>query len=547
MKIIFIFSIAIWTLVSCSDGPEVTRTDEEDPPVSPPSGGKTIIVKADDTWSVSGKNDIDVIRNYFYSGTLCNDNLTNDPGQALWNTELNYARGIGVHGMRSINGERGSNLDAAGNFMPHANLNAHLNVIHKHQWDLHLVVGQSKPAALSGDAWSWTGAQWDLYEDYAYKCLKYVMIDYAGGFPEALVEVENEVDIGGAQGRWFIDGGWSIGNLKGYYGYAKLYAQWSDAVKRFAQDYPGKKIRLLGPAITSNTIRGTALVPKENWALKFIDDARTNNWRVDGISFHQYGDKLQMLGQRPDYTNGEFPPFRSTVKNIRDKLDACGFSEAEIWITEWGANSWVGTERYKMNYRPTGGAFAAAFMHECLEIGIAGMVPLRLRDPNTDSDWSEIGSLATINKVIYPKPVFNVFRMFNQLPGDRKKVEWRKLHIQLGAIASASENKAGVLVYNYDWDDKAMIDRSEPHEVQVKIAARGVKGQITVKRYLMDQEYSNLAKYVDTDFLPPPVPACELQKVEEYTLQASQDTITLKPGTMGKSAVSLWLVSQETN
>lgn len=546
MKHYIHYIITICSLISCSNSENLVIDDDDDPVPPPPvTNFSTAIVKANQTVSASGKNDIDVIRNYYYSGTVCSDNLTNNAGQQLWPIELRYANMIGVHALRSINGERGSNLDAAGNFVAHANLNSHLNTIHNHQWDLHLVVGQHKPAVFPGDAWNWNAEQWNKYEDYAYKCLRYVMNDYKTGFPEAIVEVENEVDISGTAGRWFVEGKWNNGDLKAYAGYIKLYAEWSDAVKRFNRDFPAKKVKLFGPAVTVYTIWWTPMWCKENWALKLIADAKANNWLLDGISFHQYG--AEMLGDRPDYSAGKNPCFKTTIQQMQDKLNSSGFAGTEIWITEWGCSSWVGTERYKNNYRPVGGAFAAAFMHDCIDSGVDGMVPLRLRDPNTDADWSEIGSLATINKVIYPKPVFNVYQMFNMLQGERKKVEWKRGNCQLGAIAAANGNTAGVVVYNYDWDDIHILEKCEPHDVQVKIAGTGFTGQVNVKQYLMDSERSNVAKYVDTNFLPPPVAACELQKVEEYTTQAVQDTITLTVRTLDKSAVSLWLISKTSN
>ncbi len=501
-----------------------------------------VTVNADETVSVSGKNDIDVIRNYFYSGTICNDNLSNNSGQVLWASEGSYSSDINVHGLRSINGERGSSLDADGNFLPSNGLNSHLKTLHNHGWDLHMVVGQAKPAALSGDAWNWDSSQWSAYADYAYKCLKYVMIDFQGGFSKGIVEVANEVDISGSCGYWFVEGTWSNGDLKAYAGYIKCYAEWSDAVKRFNRDYPNNKVELFGPATTVFTIWWAGKWCKGNWALKLIDDAKTNNWELDGVSFHQYG--AEMLGSRPDYSNGQNPSFKSTIQKIRAELDENGFTQTEIWITEWGCSSWVGSERYNNNYRPVGGAFAAAFMQDCIDYGVDGMVPLRLRDPNSSSNWSEIGSLATINKVIYPKPVYNVFKMFNMLPGERKSIEWQNSNVQLGAIASADQNEIGVIVYNYDWDDKNIIDRSTPHDVQVRIVKKGLSGNLTVKRYLVDGETSNVAKYVDAGLLPD-IQDCELQQTDELTLRAVSDTLYLPVETLEQSAVSLYLIGKE--
>lgn len=496
----------------------------------------TIVVKTNETVSTSGRNDIGVLRNYFFSGSPNDDNLTNGPNQALWPVTMDYTNAIGAHGMRSINGERDCSLDANGNFTPSNNLIRHLNILHDSQRDLHFIVGQSRPPVFPDGAWNWDAGQWNAYEDYAYKCIKYVMVDYKGGFQKSIIEVGNELDISGTEGYWFVDGKWNNSDLKAYAGYIKCYAEWSDAIKRFNKDYPQKQVRLFGPAITTYTFWYT---PNLNWGLKFIEDAKTNNWQFDGLSFHEYG--AEMLGGRPDYSGGKLPSFKSVIKQLQDQLDLFGFTNTELWITEWGCTTWTGTERIKNNYRPVGGAFAAAFMHEGLDNGVDGMVPLRLRDENSSSGWDRLGCLATINGVVYPKPTYNVYRMFYQLPGQRKKTEWQNPNVQLGAIASASSDSIGVIVYNYDWDNQNIVDRSEPHDVQVKISGTNLPDSVTVRRFLMDAQTSNVAKYVDAGLVPS-VADCELQKVEEYTVKPVGGIITLPTKTIGQSAVSLWLV-----
>lgn len=546
--LLFVYSL-LFILTSCSQTEEMVENNPSDrdviasPAPAPPVLIPTAIIHMDKTVSASGRNDMDVLRNYFYSGTIGNDNLTNNATQELWPVELNYAENIGVHGLRSINGERNSNLDPEGNFIPSNNLKTHLNTIHNHGWDLHLVVGQSKPKILEGNAWQWGPQQWKAYEDYAYKCLQFVMNEYRGGFQHSIIEISNEVDISGKTGYWFVEGTWNNGDLKAYAGLIRCYEQWAKAVVHFERDFPEKRISLFGPAVTVYTIWWTPMWSKENWVLKFIDDCRANSWRLDGISFHQYG--AEMLGQRPDYSEGKNPKFSSTIGQIRDKLNNNGFSATQIWITEWGCSNWVGTERYKNNYRPVGGAFAAAFMHDALDHGVDGIVPLRLRDPNSSDDWSEIGSLATINKTIYPKPIYNVFKMFYQLPGERKKVEWKKPDVQLGAIASASQDRIGVIVYNYDWDDIKIVDRCLSHEVQVKVGTKNFTGPVKVKKFTVDSQHSNLARFVDIGQLPV-IEESELQLVDEYEVIAANDTITLKSARMEASSVSFWVLSKDS-
>ncbi|MGV8096826.1 MAG: glycosyl hydrolase [Mangrovibacterium sp.] len=499
----------------------------------------TVIVDADRSYNTSGRNDMDIVRKYFYSGTLCNDNLSANSTQRLYSEEIAYGDAIKLRGARSINAERSCSLDAKGGFVPSSYLKDALANIHNHQWRLHLVVGQTKPPHLSGNAWQWNATQWNAYEKYVYEFLKHVMNDFRGGFTEGMIEVSNEVDIAGPYGYWFVEGKWANhGDLKAFYGLMKCYAEWSDAVKRFNRDFPSKKVKLIGPAMTVYTMWWCK--DANNWALKFIEECKAKNYQMDGVSFHQYG--AEMLNLQPDYSSGKNPSFKSTIKKIQDKLNSNGFTNAEIWITEWGCSNWINTNRVKNNYRPVGGAFVAAIMVDALDSGVDGMVPLRFRDPNGSNTWTEIGSLATNNGKIYPKPTYNVFRMFNQLPGFRRKLAWQNQHYQLGAIAAASDNQVGVIVYNYDWDDIHIVDNSLPHDVQIKIAKQGVKGNVTVKRYLVDSEHSNLGKYIDAGKTPV-LEDVDLEQVEEFTVQASNGTIILPARTLGKSAVSMWVIN----
>ena len=260
---------------------------------------------------------------------------------------------------------------------------------------------------------------------------------------------------------------------------------------------------------------------------------------MDGVSFHQYG--AEMLNRQPDYSGGRNPSFRSTIKKIQDKMTSLGYTNSEIWITEWGVSNWINTARVKNNYRNVGGAFVAAFMVDALDAGVDGIVPLRFRDPNGSNTWTEIGSLATNNYQVYPKPTYNVFRMFNMLPGVRRILAWQNQGNQLGAIASASSSQIGVIVYNYDWDDIHIIDKSVPHNVQIKIAKSGVSGNLTVKRYLVDKSHSNLGKYLDAGQAPV-LADVDLEMVEQFTVQASNGSITLPARNLEQSATSMWVI-----
>ncbi len=74
----------------------------------------TVIIDADRSYNTSGRNDMDIVRKYFYSGSINNDNLSSNSTKPLFYEEAEYGQAIKLRGARAINAERGCYLDANG-------------------------------------------------------------------------------------------------------------------------------------------------------------------------------------------------------------------------------------------------------------------------------------------------------------------------------------------------------------------------------------------------------------------------------------------------
>ncbi len=97
------------------------------------------------------------------------------------------------------------------------------------------------------------------------------------------------------------------------------------------------------------------------------------------------------------------------------------------------------------------------------------------------------------------KPVLNVFRMFGMMTGERVEVKASNMYslknildssvrgqTDVGALASKSNNSAGVMLWNYHDEDK------QGDVCRVKVTIKGLPAKkITLAEYRIDNEHSN--------------------------------------------------------
>jgi hypothetical protein len=130
------------------------------------------------------------------------------------------------------------------------------------------------------------------------------------------------------------------------------------------------------------------------------------------------------------------------------------------------------------------------------------------------------------------------------LPGTRKAVAYCEQHPDVKAIASADASAAGLVVYNYNFRFNWPSDNTDLTAAQAvtpAFANLSFSGPVTVDRYLVDRETSNIARYLDAGEAPDHH-GTMLARVETCTATVSGGTLALPARVLGPSAVSLWIV-----
>ncbi|MDF3059107.1 MAG: glycosyl hydrolase 39 family protein [Rariglobus sp.] len=476
----------------------------------------------------SGMDDLARLRGYFDTATLPYDSPT-IVNETKWRMDQ-----LRANSFRSITDANGTYLNGT-TFVSSTPLTEKLDLYKDKGLSLpHIVVGSHQPSHLSGSAWLWTPAQWDQYEEYCYKFIKHVMTDYRGGWNEVRFEITNEMEV--AETYWSVNGSWSPGHLNRYNGFLKIYREWAQAAQRFANE-TGKQPRVMGPVTGVGSFLYWTDCPWYQW---FIRDVVAEGLRFDAFTLHFYGPS-DTVGSQPDYY-GDRIAFSTMITAIRNELISKGRSGTPIYVTEWGACDWFSRQNLMdaVNPTPVGGAWTAAFLREMLTTRIDDAVMLYFREPN-ENGWNEIAPLGSFGKVTYPKPSFNVLRMFAALPGTRKQVATSNWHGDLGVIASASADQIGVLVHNFNFDANNVLDKTEARSVTLTVSGAPFSGQQTVRRYLVDANNSNVDQYLLAG-QKPPLSKCELKLAETFTVTFSGGSAILPARTLGKSAVSLFLI-----
>jgi hypothetical protein len=135
-----------------------------------------------------------------------------------------------------------------------------------------------------------------------------------------------------------------------------------------------------------------------------------------------------------------------------------------------------------------------------------------------------------------PKAPANVFKMFAMMTGTRRAVTLPTASANLGAFAASDANSAGVVIFNYDYS-YAFADT--PQTFSVELDNLPLNGVVTVQRYLVDANTSNLEAYLNQPGHPDP----NLQMVESFPAQVQNGRLSLPSRTLGLG-VEFWRVLQ---
>jgi hypothetical protein len=138
--------------------------------------------------------------------------------------------------------------------------------------------------------------------------------------------------------------------------------------------------------------------------------------------------------------------------------------------------------------------------------------------------------------------------MVGRMAGARKAATVNTAKPNLLALSSSDSSSASLIVANYnyvfDYTHKNYSDLTQNETVTVGFKNLPFNGSVTVDRYLIDAQTSNLDFWVAAKKVPPSLQATQLQKVETFSAVASGGTLTLPARQLGPSATSLWIVHQ---
>jgi hypothetical protein len=404
----------------------------------------------------------------------------------------------------------------------------------------HVIVGQWAPASIGGNPQQWGAAQWSQYDSLCYAIVNYVANQYGGaGFNEALFEVGNELDITQDPRDLWLTTTPNVpqGDASRFAQYDVVYSHWAEAVATVAQQNPNKRVRIAAPATGFWTVYyGSGQL----WQNQIIQKYAANRLPLDVVSLHIYGADADYLS--------------TYAQSMRSTLNSVGYSKSEIWVTEWGPSSSGDSYYGAINGSHVGAAWAVYFLLQALKGTVTGGSFLEVRDnqgadtQGGNADLDGASWLHVQNSVEYPKAVTNAFSMVERMSGTRKFATLVSTKPDLRILASSDSASASLIVANYDYkfdyDHKNYSDLTKNESVTVEFKNLPFSGAVTVDRYLIDAQTSNLDYWLAADKVPPSVQATQLQKVESFPAQATAGDLTLPARQLGPSAVSLWIVHQ---
>jgi len=490
-----------------------------------------VTVDASQTLSETGGDDLAAARNIYASASSPESN----GGLSDWSL---ISSELAMKRMRIINALGDCALDASGTLAGCARLNDSLSHVKQFHLSPHVVVGQWVPSSIAGNPFQWGAAQWAQYDALSRAIVNYVVNEFAGaGFDEALFEVGNELEITpNARDLWLTTTPFvPQGDPSRFVQYDTVYSHWAKAVRAVAEQNPAKKIRIAGPATGLWTVE---YAPGPLWHIRMVQDYAARGLPLDVVSLHIYGFDASLLAKN--------------AQSIRNTLNASGNSKAEIWVTEWGASSSTDSFFGAINASHQGAAWAIYFLLQALKGGITGGSFLQIRD-NQGADIAGVNSNLYLaswnhveNRVEYPKPIANAMAMVTRMAGARKMAATSPAMTDLRVLASSDARSASVVVANYnylfDYNNKKYSDLSRDETVTVAIKNLPFRGPVTVDRYAIDAQTSNLNYWVAAGKLPPSLHSVQLQEVESFKARSKGGVLTLPATQLGPSAVSLWIV-----
>ena len=493
-----------------------------------------VTVDAGQTLSETGGDDILAARNTYSSASAPESNGGLYPDSNLISNEFQMRR------MRNINGLGDCAVDGTGTLTGCTRLKTDLQSIAFKGITPHVIVGQWAPASIGGDPLKWGDAEWAQYDALSYAIVNYVANQYGGtGFPEALFEVENEMDTTTDPRALWLTTNSTVnqGDPSRFAQFDKVYVHWANAVDLVAKQNPTKKIRIAGPSTGFWSVNyGSGQL----WQNQVVQNFANQHVRMDVVSLHIYSREVNDLAKY--------------AQSIRSTLIASGNPNAEIYVSEWGPSDLDDNYFGAINGTHQGAAWGINFLLQALKGTVTGGSFLLVRDnqgadtAGAQSNMYEASWTHVQNSVEYPKAIMNAFSMVDRMAGPRNVVAVNDAKPDLKALASSDLDSASVIVANYnylfDYANTNYSDLTKDQTVAVTFKNLSFSGPVIVDRYLIDAKTSNLYYWFAMGQAPPSLEATQLQKVESFSATATAGTLVLPARQLGPSAVSLWIAHQ---
>ena len=366
--------------------------------------------------------------------------------------------------------------------------------------------------------------------------MQWVATQFDGtGFPETTFEVGNEVDItGDTRDLWTLaNPSVPQGDDTRYQHYMRVYPAWAKAVDRVARE-TGRSVKIAGPALGGQSL----FLTNSFWHERFINDVSARSLRLDVLSHHFYGDILNGWANTPGSS------LRAQLQRMRAALNGKGRGNTPIVVSEYGPSESSDAKFGRINFSHESAAWAAMFVQEALAGTATGGSYLLVRD-NFGADAIGTPGITSFthfrNGVDYPKAAYNAFKAVTMLPGTRKAVTLSTAQPTVRALAGASATSAGLLAYNYNYRFADAVDLTTNQNVTPGFSGLAFNGGVTVERHLVDQNTSNVARYLDANQTPD-LGGSSLTRVEQCNASVIDGKLLLPARTLGPSAVSLWTV-----
>lgn len=293
--------------------------------------------------------------------------------------------------------------------------------------------------------------------------------------------------------------------------------------------YRGKTLEIAGPALTGLTFLSYPLdtPPSPTLEEQFLDQtfnplagsyAPQFNAHLNRFSFHYYGST--------DGTAG-FALFGQMIDKINAKLQGlkqgnAAMPDVTLFVSEWGP---AVDESSDVNYSHKGAAWAAAFLPEAVRKKIALGSYLVIGD-GQGAGPSQLGQASLLHKQsngqdangqdlpadYYPKPVANLFAMYNKMSGQRRQATvspgGSSTNLKTFATWDGASSTANIMVYNYDptrvFGSNVSTETPEGISLEVANLPFSDGSTVTIERYLIDANTGNLAKFYSDPTHPDP-------------------------------------------